>query len=143
MSPLLIRRRDAVAPGIQRWTVGVSWLPRARPPTMITDTRRAEAQSWQLLDRTPTLGRDEATALLETVMALLMFIVNALASLVAVIVLLVARVLFRRPWVVQARGEQTTLEWEVVGWRATQRLIDDAAGRLDRGESLDDLPAPS
>jgi len=147
MSSLLLHRREVVAPDIERWTVGVCWLPRVHTGSIdLTSGRRPnDDRLWQLVDHSPSSRElDEANAivaLLEAVLAVLIFIVNMVAATVAVVVLLVARVVFHRPWVVQARGETSTLEWEVVGQRATQHLIDTVATRLGRGEPLDDVRA--
>src|SRR4029077_20008487 len=54
MPRILIRRRSVFAPDSQWWDVGVSWLPRQRPPTLIDDTRRRDNDTWRLVDRAPT-----------------------------------------------------------------------------------------
>ena len=53
------------------------------------------------------------------------------------------RVLFRRPWIVQAVSEDETLEWPVVGWRASRDFARAMAVRLERGLPVDDPPVSS
>ena len=67
---------------------------------------------------------------------LLLIVLDGLIVLVLLIVSLVARVLFRRPWVVRAAaGTGGTTEVEVVGWRAALRRRDAIADSLRHGLS--------
>jgi hypothetical protein len=47
-----------------------------------------------------------------------------------------ARVVFRRPWLVEATSPTTRATWRVVGWRASGRAVDDAAEALAHGHRL-------
>ena len=78
-------------------------------------------------------------ALLVAVLAVI-FIIPALIFVMEVAVILVAvgvgvlgRILFRRPWTVQARIDGTSqgAEWKVTGWRASGDLLDSVADRLE------------
>jgi hypothetical protein len=51
------------------------------------------------------------------------------------------RVLFRRPWIVQAVSDDDALTWPVVGWRKSLARVDAVAAHLERGLPLDDLHA--
>lgn len=62
----------------------------------------------------------------------LIFALELLLVLAAIGLGVFGRVLFRRPWTVEARVEGTRQgrEWKVVGWRASGDLIDSVAERL-------------
>lgn len=63
--------------------------------------------------------------------------------LVLFLAALVARILFRRPWRIVARTKgppQSYLAWDVVGWRASRRVLGEIAEALRAGECN---PAPS
>ncbi len=62
----------------------------------------------------------------------------ALLDVVVVVLLtvlgIVARVLFRRPWVVEATsGDEMRRTWRIVGWRASHEAVDSIAGTLAHG----------
>lgn len=71
----------------------------------------------------------------------------ALAFDIALILLVaaagvVARVLFRRPWVVEAHEEGRVgerREWLVIGWRASGRVIEEVAVALESGLPLETI----
>lgn len=62
----------------------------------------------------------------------LVFAVELLLVLLLLLAGTIARVLFRRPWTVEARlkGTKQGREWKVVGWRASGELVDTMAERL-------------
>ena len=65
-------------------------------------------------------------------------LVVAIAELLVVLVLgasaLVARVVFRRPWAVEAVADDgEILSWRVVGWRASRAKVGDTADHLATG----------
>lgn len=65
---------------------------------------------------------------------LLLLLLDIVVVVILLLVAIVARVLFRRPWTVEARsaaGESVTAE--VVGWRAALRRRDELADELRRG----------
>ena len=47
---------------------------------------------------------------------------------------IVGRVLFRRPWTVEARARHLSARWQVSGWRASGQLVDQIARRIAAGE---------
>jgi len=56
---------------------------------------------------------------------------------VTMLVGLGARVLFRRPWVVEATGpDPLRRTWRIVGWRASGEKVDEIAGLLAHGHPL-------
>lgn len=80
-----------------------------------------------------------AIAALLVGVAAVIFVVPAVIFLLELllVVLLVAlgagaRILFRRPWTVEARvaGTNEVREWKVVGWRASGELVDTVATRV-------------
>lgn len=65
------------------------------------------------------------------VLPALLFVVEVLILVLAAGLAVLGRVLFRRPWTVEARsssGERR--EWKVVGWRASGALVDQVAHHL-------------
>jgi len=78
------------------------------------------------------------------VIPLLLFGIELILLGLVVAVGIVGRTLLGRPWIVQAlplapeAGEQT-LSWRVVGWRRSNRLIDEVAASL--GDGLNPSPA--
>jgi hypothetical protein len=77
-------------------------------------------------------------ALLIAVLALvlvipaLIFVVELALVLVAVGLGVLGRVLFRRPWTVEARVDGTSQggEWKVTGWRASGQVLNSIAEQL-------------
>ena len=63
----------------------------------------------------------------------LIFVVEMALVLAAVGLGVLGRVLFRRPWTVEARVDGTTQggEWKVTGWRASGDLLNSVADRLE------------
>jgi hypothetical protein len=86
---------------------------------------------------------DVAVGLVLVVGALVLFVVVVplLAALVDLVVLLLvalvglgARIVFRRPWIVEARADDGTVHrWRVVGWRAGGEGRDEIAQMLTAG----------
>jgi len=156
------RSRHVRAPGGREWTVGIRWLPRhprwrglgfGRSRSPRPEGER-ESAWWEFLD-IPDVGGDSLTVwlivigvLLAVVLAwvfvfpVLFFLLDLLVLVVIAVVAFALRVLFRRPWIVQATSGDETLTWPVVGWRASQQRVDEVAARIQRGRSLDDLPSP-
>jgi hypothetical protein len=153
-------REVVTAPDGREWTVGVRWLPR-RPRWLgwgFGRRRRArgERAAWWDGADIPDFGGDSLTAWLIVVGLVVAFflawffvfpVLFLLLDLVLVLLLaagaVAARVLFRRPWIVQAvRGDETR-EWPVVGWRASRDFALAVAIRLERGLPVDDPPVSS
>lgn len=73
---------------------------------------------------------------------LLLIVIDLVVVLVLLVLAIVGRVLFRRPWTVQAKtggGERVAVE--VVGWRAALRRRDELAESLRRGDGRPMSPA--
>jgi hypothetical protein len=65
---------------------------------------------------------------------LLLLVLDVVVVVVLLIVGIVSRVLFRRPWIVEATGPGgTRVGTDVVGWRAALRSRDEIADRLRLG----------
>lgn len=136
-----------------RWVVGRHWAPRIGNETvwgrftrrfgkMSNATDVADPGGWLSL---PDEGIGAAIGILVVVLALAFFGVPLVLAVIDVaVVLLLAvlgvlgRLLLRRPWTVGASrmDGKGSAEWRVAGWRASRELIEDVAGRLDRGEPL-------
>lgn len=71
----------------------------------------------------------------------LIFALELLLVLVAVVVGVLSRVLFKRPWTVEARlkGTYDRREWKVTGWRASGDLLDSVAARLQATGDIGDV----
>jgi hypothetical protein len=148
---LTIARHQVVAPGAHIWTVGIRWLPRrraTRPPSfgsgepIVTDSelfRLVNGEPRRLIAYDTVL----VVAILTAIVMFAFFVVEAIVVVVVVLALIVGRVVFRRPWTVEAVGEEKTYEWAVVGWKKSRDMIDEIAFRLENGDSLDDLSAPA
>ena len=154
------RSRHVHAPDGREWAVGVRWLPR-RPKWFGWGFRARRkgrdsdgSEWWHILD-IPDVAGDSLTVFLIIVgvfiaivlawvfvFPVLFFLLDLLVLVVIAIVAVALRVLFRRPWIVQATSGDETLTWPVVGWRASQQRVDAVTARLQRGLPLDDLPAP-
>jgi len=63
----------------------------------------------------------------------LIFVIELALILVAVGLGVLGRVLFRRPWTVEARVDGTSQggEWKVAGWRASGDLLSSVAHKLE------------
>jgi hypothetical protein len=120
------------------WVVRRRWEPRLGPETLwgrfgrITTSplrhRRKLSENADILDAGCLF--DELAWVLLAVLVLIVvvvFVIPLLLALVDLVLLLVlaglgivGRVVFRRPWTVEARASDgTVLAWQVVGWRAS------------------------
>jgi hypothetical protein len=150
-------------PGGRRWAVRRQWAPRLKGRGLRERLRRRRSddgdgdRGWwaEAFDLVPfDIGADLPGIVLGVVLivALVLFIVFVLGPLLlvlldvfVVIALLVggvvARLLFRRPWTVEAvaEGDGTELRFQAVGLAASRRLRDDVADRLARGQDPDDV----
>ena len=78
---------------------------------------------------------------LALILVLVLFVAPLLAAVVDIVVLLViagigiiGRIVFRRPWTVEARADDgTVLRWQVIGWRASGEFRARAADNLRAG----------
>ncbi|MFT3852685.1 MAG: hypothetical protein QM733_08125 [Ilumatobacteraceae bacterium] len=143
---------DRVAdPAGRVWTVRRRWVPRLGAETVWGRIRRRvrgyyrRAGKWSDSDAAGCfdVGADDLVAGLVLLAGIVVFFVVGLPLLIAVFdvlfVLLVAiggvvgRVLFRRPWVIEARTEGTTHRWRVTGWRASSQRLAELRSSLAAG----------
>jgi hypothetical protein len=151
----LLGRTAVTDPHGRAWTVGIRWLPRrprwlgwGRPRRR---QQRADARNdgsaWYD-DAFPALEfLDDSLAGLAAVvaLALLIFVIWFAFIPIAVLVLdilfvvvltiggVAARVLFRRPWVIEASSEGERVRWPVVGFGASRASVREAAEALAAG----------
>jgi hypothetical protein len=134
------------------WQVRRRWIPRLGSDTLWRRFRRRVHVVFQRVRRNADvadlgcaddLGEAIGVALLVVLALLILFFVAlplALALVDALILLLLAllaipfRVLFRRPWLVDAHhSDGRALRWRVVGWRESARFATEARELLDAG----------
>lgn len=145
--------RAVETPGGERWKVGrqwAPWRPRLRR-RRDDDNERAvgEGGNWAL--EALSWGDDIlggamvalVVGLLVVLALLVVWPVVAIAIEVTIIILGVlgatlARVVFRRPWVIRAHVPGTYQEraWRVKGWRSSRDMIDSVSWALERGMPL-------
>jgi hypothetical protein len=144
------------------WHVRRRWLPRLGAETIPGRfwgrIRRTVRRTTDLADGAPDPGCLEifgegliaGIAILLLVLLAIFVVVPVLVALLDLLVLLlllglgaVARVLLRRPWIVEARTDDEVRTWKVVGWQASGTLVDDVAQRLQAGVSLPESPEGS
>jgi hypothetical protein len=129
--------------------------PQAAPPGTALDTgeakkkRRRSRTSWldgfEVLDVFDDPGPTLVIIAVVGVALLAWFFVLPLAilllDLVFVLLLAVAgvavRVLFRRPWIVEAVSGDARLQWPVVGWRASRRSVAEVTQALQLGHHIE------
>jgi hypothetical protein len=141
------------APDGGEWRVRRLWAPRLQGETLWArawrKVRRGARRSADLAD-VPDPGclvdGLEGLAIALTVLAVVLVVVLVgipllLALLDIVLILLLtalgigARVVFRRPWIVEAVGpDEVRRTWRVVGWRASREAVDDIADALAHGQ---------
>ena len=131
---------------MRRWKLGRKWFPRLH--------RIGKADIGDFGPDLPDLDFDDLgiigaifVAILAVIvaifLALLLFNVIALAIELTILIVLtitglIGRILFRKPWVVFAKGGDTLTVDEVVGWRASRDWLRDAETRIASGLN----PAP-
>lgn len=74
------------------------------------------------------------------------FLIELLIVLAIVTIGVVGRMLFGRPWTVEARrdGDGAGYEWQTTGWRASNELVHAVAGQLrTTGHAGDGRPIPA
>jgi hypothetical protein len=72
--------------------------------------------------------------LVVVVAPLVIFVVELLLLALAVLLGLIARTVFRRPWAIDAfAADGTHLRWKVVGWRAATAKVDEVTASLSHG----------
>lgn len=140
-------------PAGDEWRVRRLWAPRFRGETLTGRAwrrmRRTGRRTGDGLDvaSSPGCGADlfdELAIVIGIVVVVLFVVFVAVPLLVALLDLLllllltglglVGRVVFRRPWVVEALGpDQHRLTWRIVGWGASGEAVDYIADALAHG----------
>ena len=151
----LIGEQTVRDPGGREWTVGIRWLPRR--PTWLGwgpgRTRKSGSPSdLEFLDLAGGCMPDDipvlaAIAGVIVVLTLIWFAVLPIAvfALDLLFLLLVAaggvaiRVLFRRPWIVEASTAGETRHWPVVGLRSSRALVGEVSWAIQNGRKLEEL----
>lgn len=147
-----------LAPDGRRWVVRRRWLPRLGSETLWGRFHRRFRQSVRRAGDAADLdpgcleivgeGIVAAIAIVVVVLVALFVAIPLLVALVDVLILLVlailgvvARVVLRRPWLVEARADDgTVLQWKVVGWRASDEWRTRIRDLLEAGVALPSAP---
>lgn len=143
--------RSVVAPDGRTWVVQRRWVPRLGAESLWGRFHRRFRQTMRRAGDAADIdpgcldvigeGLVAAIAIILTVLLVIFVVVPLLVAVVdvAVVVLLAlvglaGRVLFRRPWTVEARAsDRSRLVWRVVGWRASGEQVARAAEHLAAG----------
>jgi hypothetical protein len=151
---LLGRRATVTTPAGEQWRVRRLWAPRLQGGHLWSRARRSLRIGRRLAEKAGVDGVGSAVELLDeivlglavvAVIVLMVFLVVpavlALVDLLVAIVLaalgIVARILFRRPWVVEARSSAgESHRWRVVGRRASREHTASVANALAHGNPL-------
>jgi hypothetical protein len=150
----LIAEETVVGPDGREWRVGVRWLPRR--PTWLGwgPGRNPDRKSdWSLLDgadvgcvpdEIPVLGAIVAVVLIVLllwfiVLPLAVFVLDLLFLLLVAAAAIAMRVLFRRPWIVEAATDGEARHWPVVGFRSSKAMVGEVSWALQNGRALEEL----
>jgi hypothetical protein len=151
---------EVTDPEGHRWVVRRRWVPRLPGETLWNRFRRRfgrgsrRVRDWDGLGDVASGFADGGDGiggilagialviavllLLVIVLPLLLAFVEVLALAVLALVAVGARILFRRPWTIEAvDGDGSVLSWRIVGWRASGDHARLVARQLRRG-----LPPP-
>lgn len=147
--------RTVATPDGETWRVRRVWAPRLGDESIWARLRRRTRLGRGLLRGVGESGDPGCLvdALDDLILVLVIVIVVAFAFLVGIPLLLAlldlvalvlltvlgiaARMVFRRPWIVEAEGPAgRRVTWRVVGWRASGETVDAAADALVRGIPL-------
>lgn len=140
-------RRTVIDPHGERWQVRRTWVARKLrwrgKDRGLPDGLLDGADLVSLGDDLPVVGVIAAViAALIFGIALVWFIVPALIFLLELLLVVAfvglgvaGRVLFGRPWTVEAQrsGSDEALEWKVRGWRASDAKVGEVADQLEAG----------
>ena len=155
--------RTVVGPDGRTWKVRRKWLTRSVHWRGSFRLRPKEALD--ALDATDLLGVGGelpfvtwlllavavfvfVAALLPLLVPVLLFLGELTFVLLAVVLGLLARVLLRRPWIVEARivGTNEGRQWKVTGWRASGEQVETVAERIRSTGRVGDVtwtPSPT
>ena len=154
MRASLLAQQSVTDPNGRPWTVGIRWLPR-KPRWIGWGPRRKKRKDrdWGWLDAVDPFSALDAAdgpgslAAIVAVAALVFLFwffvlpVAILALDLLFVVLLAAvsvaaRVLFRRPWIVEASTTGEQHQRPVVGYRASREMVDDTARSIQFSGTL-------
>ena len=140
--------RDVKAPDGRRWRLRRRWISRKLSLKKLDDALSGADLGDFLsgfFDEIPVIG------LILAAVGLAIFIFFGLAFVIELLIVLallfgtvVARFIFRRPWIVEAstNGQpKETRYWHVVGWRRTNEVMRDIAQALQAGTDFSSIHA--
>lgn len=130
----------------RRWEVYLHW---ARRPGWLRRKKREGGGSrwWESGDFTPLDLFDDPSGIVLVIGALILlvvlvwvglpllaFLLEIFWLLAAIVLGFVARLLFRRPWILVAESDQgQEMTWRIVGWRRARRAREQAERALREG----------
>jgi hypothetical protein len=133
--------RTVTSPEGRTWIVRRRWVPwRLR----FGRPWKPPRDSWRIVDFLdigeffPFIGWVFALLLLALLVFLFLpiavFLIELLIFLALAGLAAVGRVLFRRPWIIEAESEGQIDRWRVAGWGASGRAINEVAEALQAGQ---------
>jgi len=144
--------RTVTTPSGETWRVRRLWVPRMRGETLWSRVKRRIRRSrrvseWSDLGEGCVFDLDDLLILVALVVALvvlvflvvplLLVVVDLLFLLLLLLLGVAARIVFRRPWVVEATDSGPLRHtWRIVGWRASGEKVDEIANLLAHGHPL-------
>lgn len=131
---------------LEAWTVSRRWAPRLGRETVWRRFRRRFSRTASKMDADVLFdgfaeGLLAGIALIVAILVLMFVVIPFVVALVDLLVLvllalagLAGRVLFRRPWCVEAVSDRgRTCRWSVVGWRRSGESVAEARQLLAAG----------
>lgn len=146
---------SVIDPQGRRWVVRRRWIPRLGTETLWGRFRRCTRGTFRRVSDGADLDPGCADAIGEGIVGAIVLIVALVVLFFVVVPLLVAivdvlilvvlaflaatgRVLFRRPWIVEAVSDDGTVQrFRVVGWRASKERCRQLGQRLMAGVEPD------
>jgi hypothetical protein len=135
--------RTVTAPDGATWQVKRHWISRrpkwrrhGRQLDRAVDVGDVADVGLSLFDDTPfawIFVIIAAIAILLFVTGIFALIIEILLIVIAVLGTLVAKVLFRRPWYVEASSTGHRRRWAVVGWKRTNEVMDELVRSIEAG----------
>jgi len=152
----MIAQQSVTDPDGRPWTVGIRWLPR-KPhwigwgPGRNEGKKRTERE-WNWYDGLDVFNLDfsDGPAPLAAIAAIAVFVfvlwffvlpiailaLDLLFLLLLAAVSIATRVLFRRPWIVEATTPGEQHQRPVVGYRASKEMVDETARTIQLAGTL-------
>ena len=122
-------------PDGREWAVCRRWVPHRWDPKLpgrpAFSHHPFTATTWEVLFLIPLVGIVAAAIFLGFAA---LFAIQFAILLTLIPITLIARVVFRRPWVVQASTDQSPAEaryWHVVGWNRSGEVIAEVSRSLE------------